>query len=342
MRYFLFLFFPLFSVSAFSQKNDFTVHRLSLPPEISYYDNQFSGLYISDEKLFFMSESRLQDLAEPKLYTIKVSDLDRKISDSNFSLPYQKMHIYNLDLLREKIKEKGDDYEGLEAMVIKGDDIYFTVETATPSANCYLLKGHINYTNVVMDPDILVTMPKPVNRNRSHIYNAGFEALAAEGDNLFAFFEYNYFPQVNFVNMIPASSLEKGGEIHPMFTDRIPFRVTDITSVRPNGYTALNYFYKGGGDDAVYRVPKTDASANRLTMDSSGAYHSYCRLIDISFSGTLFTWKTLWEFPEEYFGYNWEGIAAYKKGYFIMNDKYTPAKPYSSTLLYLRANEVKP
>ncbi len=48
-----------------------------------------------------------------------------------------------------------------------------------------------------------------------------------------------------------------------------------------------------------------------------------------------FTWKTLWEFPAAYNSYNWEGIVTYKKGYFIINDKYTAARPYYSTLLYL-------
>jgi hypothetical protein len=38
----------------------------------------------------------------------------------------------------------------------------------------------------------------------------------------------------------------------------------------------------------------------------------------------------------EYMSYNWEAIAAYKDGYFIMNDKYTAARPYSSVLLYVK------
>ena len=335
MRYFFFTALLFVSVTAFSQPN-FTATNLSLPSELSYYDNQFSGLAVHDGKLFLMSESRLEDLAEPKLYAINLSDLDHKIADSNFVLPYRKYHIYNMDLLRQKMKEKGDDYEGLEAIVMKGDDVYLSVETATPSDNCYLLKGHLNYSDVVMDPEVMITMKKPVNRNGSHIYNAGFEAVAMSDDNFCPFFEYNYFPQENYVRMVSANSFEKGGESHPIFTDRIPFRVTDITANGTDRYTAINYFYKGGGDDAVYRLPANETSGNRLIKDSTGNYRSYCRLLDISFNGTTFTWKTLWEFPEAYWGYNWEGIALYKEGYFIMNDKYTPSKPYLSTLLYLK------
>ena len=333
MRTFFPILFSFFSFSAFSQNAGFTVHKISMPPELSYFDNQFSSLYIHEDKLFLMSECRLEDNAEPKLYAVTLAALEHKMRDTSFNLPYTKYHIYNMDLLRQKMKEKGDDYEGAEAMVMKGDDVYLSIETATPSANCYLLKGHLNATDVVMDPETMVTLRKPVNNDGSHIYNAGFEAVEMLNDNLYHFFEYNYFPQENFAKMVAAGEFEKN-ITHPIFTDRIPFRVTDITTTGPNSFTGINYFYKGGGDDAVYRVPAKDASADRLIRDSTGTYHSYCRLIDISFNGTMFTWKTLWEFPEEYWGYNWEGIAAYKDGYFIINDKYTPVKPYLSTLLY--------
>ncbi|MEJ7609597.1 MAG: hypothetical protein WKF88_00310 [Ferruginibacter sp.] len=323
------------SVPALCQQPDFTVHNLSLPPELSFYDNQFSGLYIHEGKLFLMSESRLQDKAEAKLYAINLTDLDRKILDTAFSLPFKKYHIYNLDLLREKMKQNGDEYEGLEAIVINGNDVYLTPETETASPNCYLLKGHLNYTNLVMDPDVMMPLKKPVNRNGSHIYNAGFEALGMIDGNLYSFYEYNFFPEDNYVKMISPASLEKGGQHHSIYLDKIPFRVTDIT---PNGsgFTAINYFYKGGGYDAVYRVPKNQTSADRLSKDSLGVYRNYSRLIDISFNGMQFSWKTLWEFPEEYHSYNWEGLAAYNKGYFLINDKYTPTKPYVTRLLYFK------
>ena len=339
MRCFALFLLGFSAFSAFSQNPNFTILDLSLPAEISYFDNQFSGLYIGEDKLFLMSESRLQDKAEAKLYAFSLADLDHKIKDSSFILPYKKYQIYNLDLLREKMKLKGDEYEGLEAIVINGNDVYLTVETVTSSPNCYLLKGHLNYTNVVMDPDLLMPLPKPVTRNGAHIYNAGYEAIGMFGGNLYTFFEYNSFPEDNYVKMISPGSLEKGGEYHSIFADKIPFRVTDITRTGANEFTGINYFYKGGGKDEIYRVPKNQSSADRLIRDSTGAYRSYCRLISITFTGMQFSWKTLWEFPDEYFSYNWEGIAAYNKGYFIINDKYTPAKPYVSKLLYFRNSQ---
>ena len=132
MRYFLLFLLNICVLYVGAQKTDFTVTNISLPPEISYYDNQFSGLYVHEKKLYLMSESRIQDKAEAKLYSILISDLQHKMLDTSFILPYKKIPIKNLDVLRKKMDAIGDEYEGLEAMVIKGNNVYLTVETATP------------------------------------------------------------------------------------------------------------------------------------------------------------------------------------------------------------------
>lgn len=328
MKCFVTLLFFFFSIPAFAQKKNFSIHPISLPPELSWYDNQFSGMYIHKDALFLMSESRLQDKAEPKLYTIATTDLDKKMKDTSFVLPYKKIHIYNLEILRNKMKEAGDDYEGLEAMVIDGNNVYFSVETATPSNNCYLLKGNLSDTAVILYPDFLEAMPKLVNADGSHIYNAGFETMGMLGNHIAAVFEYNYFDQEGKTGFFLPGTIN----FIKLPFEKLPFRITDMTPLKKD-FIAINYFYKGEGDDAVYRVPDLDPNS-KLIKDTSG-YHNYCRLIDISASNGEYSWKTIWEFPAEYSNYNWEGIAAYKKGYFIINDKYTPKRPYSSTLLYL-------
>ncbi|MFN0083568.1 MAG: hypothetical protein ACKVOM_13750 [Ferruginibacter sp.] len=323
----------LISVNIAAQKVDFKVRNISLPSEISYYDNQFSGLYIKDKNLFFMSESRLQDNAEAKLYSIKLTDIERQLVDSNYVLPFTKCRIYNLNILRGKMKDKGDDYEGLEAMIIDKEQVYFSVETATPSNNCYLLRGAINDTVVVLDIDNFVPLKKPTASDGKHIYNAGFEAIAPIDNNVAAFFEFNYFTNYNLVNYINVWSFQSG-KSHSFNIARLPFRITDITKTKGNKFTAINYFYKGEGGDEIYRLPDENDKNNRLIKDTFG-YKNYCRLVKIKYDHNSFSWQPLWEFPKEYRSYNWEGIAAYKKGYFVVNDKYTPARPYKSLLLYL-------
>lgn len=334
MKSILALLFCLPFISAWSQQPQFRVDTVSLPDKIRYYNNQFSSLYIYGEKLFIMSESRLQDSAEAKLYAIKLTDLDRKRADTLYNLPFKKYTIYNLAILRNKMAAAGQQYEGLEAMVIHSGSVYFSVETTTPSSDCYLIKGALNDTAVLMDTSVLMPIPKPTTANGSHIYNAGFEALLKRKNQLYAFFEFNYFPSGNFVYALD-SRLQNNSRIRSLPVNNLPFRITDITHTAGNHFTAINYFFNGEGDDTVYRTPDSDVANAKHIKDEKG-YNSYCRLIDVAFKGDRFTWKPLWEFPQAYRGYNWEGIAAYKGGYFIINDKYTPRRPYRSTLLYLK------
>jgi hypothetical protein len=319
--------------SAYCQQAAFDVVKISLPSEIAYYDNQFSGMYIHKGNLYLMSESRLQDNREAKLYAIKLTDINRKLVDTSLALPFVKYPIKNLDVLRTKMDRLGDEYEGLEAIIIEEDEVYLSVETSTPCDNCYLLRGRINDSTVVLDPNLLLPLPKPITIDGSHIYNAGFEAIAINDKSILNFFEYNLFDYNNAIISITPASYTDVYYQKPTI-EKIPFRITDITKTGKNSFTAINYFYKGGGDDAVYRVPKTDANDN-LIRDTSG-YKSYCRLIKINYKNYKYSWKPYWEFPAEYMSYNWECLAAYKDGYFVMNDKYTPAKPYSTILLYLQ------
>jgi hypothetical protein len=84
----------------------------------------------------------------------------------------------------------------------------------------------------------------------------------------------------------------------------------------------------------VYR-PRADDPNARLVQQGS-SYQSYSRLIALRYKRNQISWKPLFELPREYMTYNWEGLAPYRKGYFLINDKYGPSN--QSTLLYLRKN----
>ena len=327
---FLSILFFAMSVHCYSQNKKFTVHQLRLPSELSYYDNQFSGLQVVNQKLYLMSESRLEDKREPKLYSINLTDIDHKLQDSNYVLPFEKVTMTGLEDLAVKMKENGQEYEGLEAFLINKEMIYFSVETNTPSSYCYLLKGVLKGNHINLSPELLPVM-KPRLADGSAVYNAGFEAITFIKKRIYAFFEYNYFDRnyvYSFNNTLKESSEDS------VSIDPLPFRITDITPAGKNHFTAINYFYKGGGGDTIYRVPSEDIISHSLIY-SGNSYKSYSRLIDLKYSGGHFTWKPLWVFPDQYTGFNWEGIAAYKKGYFIMNDKYTVGRPNESVLLFV-------
>ena len=71
--------------------------------------------------------------------------------------------------------------------------------------------------------------------------------------------------------------------------DPLPFRLTDITKTRGNNFTAINYFYKGEGEDEIYRLPNGDDKNNKLIKDTSG-YKNYFRLIKIKYQNLSFSW----------------------------------------------------
>ena len=65
MKIFASILFILLAKIALSQEPQFKIYNLSVPDELSFYDNQFSGLSVSKTKLFMLSESRLQDVLAP-------------------------------------------------------------------------------------------------------------------------------------------------------------------------------------------------------------------------------------------------------------------------------------
>ncbi len=334
MKHLLIFFCWVSLLPAWAQQPQFTVHRLRLPQELAYYDNQFSGLATSADKLFLLSESRLQDQAEAKLYTVQLADLSRQLADTAYVLPYQKVSITGLAALRAQMARAGQRYEGLEALLVTGEVVYLSVETDTPSPTCYLLKGQLRADAVVLDTTFLLPLAKPLAAGGAHIYNAGFEALALADQRPLAFFEYNSFPGQNYAYELDARRLP-GRAPAKLPVDRLPFRLTDITAAGNNRFTALNFFFKGEGGDTIYRPPATDQLNAPLIRDQVG-YKNYARLLTIELKDNKLTWRPLWEFPEPYRGYNWEGIAAYQDGYFVINDKYTPSRPYQTMLLYLQ------
>lgn len=327
----LFLTVILFVCGAQAQTNSFNIHIIKLPEAISYYDNQFSGLQVSGKKLYLLSECRIQDKKEAVIYAIPLSELDRAVKDTAYQPSFEKIMIHGLNTLAAIMKQANQAYEGLEAFVIKDDVVYLSVETNTPSPLAYILKGRLKDHTIYLSKTYL-PVAKRVQPDGSHIYNAAFESMMMFKKKPVLFFEYNSFAYNYAYTINPSLSVATIDSIPLM---ELPFRITDITPAGKNNFTALNVFYKGGGGDTIYRVAAQDSTNNKL-IKVNGKYEDYCRIITLQYNKQGLTWKPLWEFPVEYRGYNWEGIAKYKNGYFVINDKYTRNRPYRSTLLYIR------
>jgi hypothetical protein len=297
---------------------------IPLPPEVFYPENQFSGLQISRNNIYFLSENRLQEKHTPQIYFTTSGELTKYQGDSIYVPLFRKIPIVGLESIVKKIK----DYEGFEAFIVRKKDIYFFVETATASPFCYIIRGKLMQSKIVLDSS-LFEIRKPTGPEGTTIYNAGFESAFFKKQRLYLVFEYNYFSR-NYIYQVNA---KLKGEIDSLPIDPLPFRITDITKSKRNTFSAINYFYKGEGPDTVYRVPVSDTVSRNLIYSSS--YNNYVRIVSITRNRKSFTWSTQFELPEKYFPYNWEGISRWKRGYLIVNDKYTPQKPYHTVLLYI-------
>ncbi|GGG59012.1 hypothetical protein [Hymenobacter glacieicola] len=332
MKYFLLAVVLTACLSARAQKAPFTMHTLTLPAEIADRNNQFSGLYCRGNQLLLLSESRLQERAEAKVYALDLGSVQAQLAQETQPLTYKKYALVNLDKIRARLDSAGQIYEGLEGLTMLGDVAYFSIETATPSPYCYLIKGELNdaAATITLDTRYLVPLPKPALTNGTHVYNAGFEALASYDNSLLLLYEYNYFTHDNYAYRLPTAATTPD---IPQYVPlrRLPFRVTDLVPEGKNRFTAINYFYSGN-DDSVYRTPAPDPNARFI--QAGAGYKNYCRLISLRYRRHQLRWKPLFELPAQYQTYNWEGLAAYKGGYFLINDKYGPSN--QSTLLYLR------
>jgi hypothetical protein len=333
LKRFLFLvLLALCAASASAQKSAFTARTINLPAEIADRNNQFSGLCRYGNQLLLLSESRLQEDAEAKVYALDFASIDAQLTQQPAELPYKKYLLRNLDKLRARIDSTGQHYEGLEAMTVLGNVAYFSVETATSSPYCYVLRGPIDdaRNTITLDTHYLVPLAKPTLSNGTHIYNAGFESMASYGQSLLLLYEHNYFAHDNYAFTLPTA--DTAPDI-PQYVPvkRLPFRVTDMVPTGKNRFIGINYFFSGA-EDSVYRPAPTDP--NTKFIRSNTGYQNYCRLISLRYRHGRISWKPLFELPREYMLYNWEGLAAYRGGYFLINDKYGPSN--QSTLLYIQ------
>ena len=326
MKNWLAAFLIFFLNSSFAQTAN--TRFLSLPKETAEPENQISGLYIAHDQLYLLSESRLQDSSPARLYSIPLADVDKKLKDTAFALHYKVVPIIGLENLRNKMDASGSKFEGLEAFVIEGDNIFLNVETNTPSPYCFVLSGALSDGKVILKNE-LIPLKKPRKENGMAIFNAGFEAMTKWKNKLYSFYEYNYFKNGSFVY-----TLKKNQQTFDSIPiQMMPFRITDITHKKGKKFTGINFFYKGDTMENGYVIDSTDK--DYLRTRSGDKFISYIRLIQLKIHRKKITWKSLLELPSEIHQYNWEGITAYKKGYLIINDKYTPARPYETRLMFV-------
>lgn len=302
--------------------------KIRLPDSLATGSREFSGLAVSGDRLYLLAENRDDHLAAPTsgIYSISLDEAGRCISGGSRSILEYKYHPLNGI---EKIKKKINGYQGLEALVFDNDVFFITVETELFTDSCFLITGRRENGVFEIDTTRIYGLEKPVQPNGEKIFNAGFEALAASGGNLYAFFEYNGFPE-NF-----ALEIRPGGNSAERLPVRrkISFRLTDAAVWKNRTLLGVNYFFPLKAE-AVYQkdLPGKD---RELITGPDGGLKPFARLAVLKVKRWGVKLKRFISLPEEYWTSNWEGIARFRKGVLLVNDKFTRDGKHESQLVYV-------
>lgn len=332
MKYFWLIIILLGPLVSVAQKLAKQILPVRLPAELLDAENQFSGMFIENQKLYLLAESRIQQGHEARLFSMPLADIEQHLNNEQFDLIALKIPILGLQSLQRQMALQQHEFEGLEAVTTMNGFLYFSVETPTKNDYCYVLKGQMLRDSVFLDTTQLIPILKPRRPDGSPIYNAGFESLVATKNKLVAFYEYNNFTKGNYAYTI--SREPKKATMDSVSLQALPFRLTDVAHWKGKRYVGTNFFYKGD-DDKDYR-PGADQPVADALVKKDGKYQSYSRLISLKMNGRKITWRVLNELPPDYWGYNWEAVAAWRGGFFMLNDKYTPTKIAESKLVFIK------
>jgi hypothetical protein len=213
-------------------------------------------------------------------------------------------------------------YEGLEAIVFDGEQVFVTIETSNGAPMMgYLVSGRItpDLSRVDLDMNNLTEIVPPVA-----LVNYSDEALLVVNDTVLTIYEANG----RFVNPAPlahpfSASLEPLGTL-PFPT--IEYRVTDATEVDGNGrFWVINYLFPGD-------IPKLniapDAIGERYGRGPThAAGETVERLIELQIGSDGITLTDTPPIQLELLpndeARNWEGIARLDdRGFLLATDKF--------------------
>lgn len=301
---------------------------IALPDTLKTGSREISGLALAGERLYLLCENRGDRFRvyTSGIYSISLSALEESIEASGQLSPACVWHpLKGIDWVMQRVGE----YQGLESLVIHGDRFYATVETEVTADSCYLVSGIFGADGFTIDTSKLMALPKPKLENGSQVFNAGFEALLHRKGKLYALFEYNQFKK-NYALVLRPST----GRIRKIQLDRkVPFRTTDITTWRGKNFLGINYFFPLK-EEFIYTENLTDEEEN-LIRSKDGNLRSFARLSLFKKDKNRLRVVRYIELPEELWTSNWEGIARFKNGVFLVNDKFIKAGGRETQLIYL-------
>lgn len=285
---------------------------LPITIDVKYRMNEeFSGIAVKGDSLYLLPQCSGWGSSK-YIYRFSAKDaLDNATDSTKPAIRAIKIRLYGLDALKN-VKQVRNNYDGFEAIAIVGDSCYILIESKSKDPVCYLVKA-------VFDGDALIVQPNPVElRKPRQKNNVGFEAMYYDAitKRLKIFFEYNGFDTAPDTTSMGYEVNTSMNSVAKFTVPRLPFRLTDITIDKAGDVYGINFYW--GGEYGQYLQFAADSlnaldkfPAISLKNDPNQYYGRIVRLRNNEWTsmGDLYSTKI-----------NWEGIAAYNNGFFLITD----------------------
>jgi hypothetical protein len=300
--------------------------EIPLPMSINGINQEFSGLALEDDRLYLLpqygGQSGTKLNSDFVIYSIAIDSILNSIEGKDSSLlNFNVIQVRNLDRFPDSVTRY---YQGFEAIVLRNDEVFLSMETNDRYGYCFVLKGELDRDRhqITLNTKDYLALKKP-----SKIPNAGFESLAYSPveHKLLAVFEFNGIQ--GGTGYLVDTSLKAAQEF---VIPHLPFRITDIQIADSGTVYGTNCYWNG--DYRVYgqqeigaihqqflgkEVPdlKTDIEKNPSFLKDKQM--SYGRIVKLNGNANA-DWEQLRKVDTS--ANNWEGIVLFGKGALIITD----------------------
>jgi len=301
--------------------------QLNLPvPGITVIDNglsahqyEFSGLAKWKDKILLVPQNRRH--VTDSVFMIDSTAIEAFLQ-KKITTPYT---AYSLNNIQHAGNNKNSlymntmllaQYDGIEAAVVKGNTIFFSLETDTSFG--YLVKGMIDEEtrSINMLPD---TLHIP---NTYAIKNAGYESLGLlpVKDSLIAFFECN--KDVNNARAYMFSTKLKGSAKPVEWERPLYFRLTDVYALNDSELLGINHLFitkrLPAERDAYINCEPLSMVEKQLT-NGGNIDTCFTQVIKLTLKNNKLNWQ-----PVAFISLddrdNFEGIVPFKNGVLMIVD----------------------
>jgi len=313
---YLLLFVLYNTIYANSSSSEIEPIEIILNENISTKNAEFSGMDWCGDELILLPQypDRFESDFNGCLISISKHDITKYLkSKKKNPIVHKKIQLYS-----GGIEARINGFEGYEAVVFNGHDVYFALEAEIPGQMfAYIVKGKIdsNKSKIILHPNSLKEIPLTVD-----LENMAIETLIIVNNRVLAIYEANG-KNVNEQPQIVSFDLDLNNYELVSFNN-IEYRITDATRFYDNEFWVINYLFKG--EKKLLNPAKDYLSLNQTNNENVQTVE---RLVQFQIENGEINLST--ELPiqiklsDDGKSRNWEGIVKYDSlGFLIITDKF--------------------